>query len=469
MKWLRKWFGAVRTTIQRRSPLSGPERLEGREVPATLTWNVGLGTGYWNVASNWTPDSGSAHVPTADDDVVFDSTASGNCSLSANALCRTLTVTSDYTGMLDLGGKTLTADDGGEDLRGVLNGGIVQNGTLVVYRGQMDVTGGTVAVNLVVGPGNADGTAYVNLGTNVGSSMQTESITVRQGGVAQVVKPALMDSVALYGNLEVKDGGALFFLATVDTVTIGNGGVITVDEGGLLDLASANVTKNNSASYISNYGTVQKTNSGTTTVDMGLKNEASTSLLVNSGGSQVNTADLKFTDDVPGTSFSVIQNDGDIELSNQCFLWAKDGYQQNGGNLRVMGQSSAGTIAGLYADDGKTAEINCGAVILSSGSDYHDSELWSNMTFKFGATSQLTFGINRTSCDQLYTSATVEITAGARAVLTERLGNTGGLSYKFVHTLNGITNTLTLDDQSGYTNNTIDKQNNDNDYVLSNP
>jgi hypothetical protein len=466
--WLRKTFGGDKTTIQRRNPLRGPERLEGREVPATLTWNVGIGTGDWNVATNWTPDAGAVHVPTLNDDVVFNNTGIGNCSLSSDAACRTLTVASNHAGMLDLGGRTLTVDDGGNNLDGTLAGGTISNGTLALYSGRLDVTGGNVNADLLIGPDNLNATANLSVSSNVGSLMATPSITIRQGGTAEVDAPSVGNSVTLSANIEVKSGGAMYFTEPVDTVTIGNGGVITVRSGGLLNLASANVLKTSSGSYIDNYGTVQKTNSGYTTVDMGLKNEASTSLLVNSGGSQFNPAYLKFTDDVANTTWSIIQTDGNIKLYNECFLTANNGYKQDGGNLRVMGSSSGKTLAGLYAwSDGEAAQINGGAVILSDGSSNHYTELDSNMTFWFSATSELRFGINsRTFCDWLHANR-VEITAGATAVLTETVGNVTGKSNLFVTTDLGITGTFTLQDLTGGTGYGLQKKNNDNDYFVN--
>jgi hypothetical protein len=457
-----------------RNPLSALERLEAREVPATLTWAPLFGNTDWNTAANWSPDAGAAHVPTANDDVVFNNTNSGNCDLGpVDVACRTVTFASNFAGTLDLAGRTLTVDDGGAGLDNALGGGTVQNGKLWVYRGRLDVTGGVMNASLAIGPDNASGTATLYVSSNVGSLMATPSITICQGGTAQVIEPSFGNSVTLSANIEVKNGGSLYFTQSVDTVTMGNGGVITVDAGGLLDLASANVLKTTSGSYIDNYGTVQKTNSGDTIVSMGLKNEASTSLLVNSGGSPYNTAYLRFTDDVPGTTWSIIQTDGNIKLYNECQLWPYNGYKQDGGNLCVMG-NTGGSLAALYAiSDGEAAQINGGAVILSDGSNDHGAQLWSNMAFYFGASSELRFGISaRNGCDLLYTQATVQITAGAKAVLTETVDNVGGKSWRFVRTGNpdqqdGITGTFTLDDQSGGMNYTLQKQNNNNDYYIN--
>src|SRR5947207_1969170 len=103
MNWLRKWFGGQKKRpVSYRNPLSGPEglglagvprsssrryhnplgaleRLEAREVPATITWTNLQGNGNWNDDLNWTPPPGGfSHVPTANDDVQFDNTSTAS-------------------------------------------------------------------------------------------------------------------------------------------------------------------------------------------------------------------------------------------------------------------------------------------------------------------------------------------------------------------------------------------------------
>ena len=63
---------------------------------ATITWIAGS-AGNWNTGINW---SGGV-VPGASDDVVFDGTGLGNCTLDVNVSVLSITINSAYTGTLD--------------------------------------------------------------------------------------------------------------------------------------------------------------------------------------------------------------------------------------------------------------------------------------------------------------------------------------------------------------------------------
>jgi hypothetical protein len=241
-----------------------------------------------------------------------------------------------------------------------------------------------------------------------------------------------------------------------------------VRSGGVLDFESTpTIDASDNGSFIDNYGVVQKTTSGATAVQMGVKNEASTAQLVNSGGTtqQVNST-LQLLGKVPSSDFTVVQAGGSTVLYDNSGIDVRYGYQQNAGSLSVMGRPNTegqfrGTRTTLNAEtDGTAAEINGGAVILSDGTDTsHSAELSSNMTFKFGATSELRFGkLPNTSLDLLYTYS-VEIASGAKAVLTEGTTND---SQRFVRTDNGIVGAFTPD-VGTYA---IEKQNGNKDYYL---
>lgn len=81
---------------------------------ATITWTSAV-AGNWNTGANW---SGGV-VPGAADDVVFDGTGVGNCTLDVNATVLSVSANAGYTGAIDLGTNNLsvtgnfTLDHGG--------------------------------------------------------------------------------------------------------------------------------------------------------------------------------------------------------------------------------------------------------------------------------------------------------------------------------------------------------------------
>ena len=66
------------------------ERLEPRDLPATVFWNLNA-DGFWDVAANWRDDQGVHRVPTAVDDVVIDQPAALAVTLRSAAAVRSLT------------------------------------------------------------------------------------------------------------------------------------------------------------------------------------------------------------------------------------------------------------------------------------------------------------------------------------------------------------------------------------------
>jgi len=63
---------------------------------ATKTW-TGSVSNSWNESNNWQPSG----VPTANDDVFFNGEVSSiNCQLSTNKSAKSITIESNYTGIL---------------------------------------------------------------------------------------------------------------------------------------------------------------------------------------------------------------------------------------------------------------------------------------------------------------------------------------------------------------------------------
>jgi hypothetical protein len=305
MKWLSKWFSAVAMESRqlRRRGLC-LEVLEDRAVPTLLYWNPQGGSTDWNTATNWKPGDHftPSRVPSIDDIAIFNATSTSNCTLSGTGTCEELQVTSDYTGTINLNQMTLMMLDTTTGTSN-LNGGSIQGGTLSVGSGTLDLNGTSFAANLVVGPGsNTDRfSAYVMIHSDIQSwDSFTPSVTVVAGGRVDV-----LGTVTISENINVNNGGTFWFTQSAQTVSIGQGSVITVASGGVLDLETPVITATDSSSYISNSGTVQKTGSGETDVYLGLRNEASTALLTISGGTDTGSSTLYFKGVLPGTTTSL--------------------------------------------------------------------------------------------------------------------------------------------------------------------
>lgn len=98
----------------------------------------------WETDANWS----LGHKPTTDEDVIFDNTSVVDCNTTGEGMvCKSLTVTSDYSGTFDANGNTLTASNGNITYDGTANpvfdGLVTVNGSFHVNGARTpDISGG---------------------------------------------------------------------------------------------------------------------------------------------------------------------------------------------------------------------------------------------------------------------------------------------------------------------------------------
>jgi hypothetical protein len=410
-------------------------------VPATLLW-WGGDDGVWSTADNWIDeDTGqpSLNAPTGSDDVGFTAFSSVPCALSSNAACQSLNLTAGFTGSINLNLRSLIVEGHGLNPAGTLAGGRIRDGSVLLNGGVLNQNASVLVRSYLTIGGGAD-PAVVNFYSgsfndpNLGGDF-TPDITVNQAGRLNV-----LGSDNIYANLTINSGGAAIFAQSSpssDVRGIGSPAVIKVNAGGRLDLDSSIITGGAGGTYIDNFGTVQKTAGGTTTAYMGLRNEASSSLLTVNGGSGA-TLDLALN--LPGSLNTVEQVNGATQIypGNELRVWTN--YQQSAGKLSAMGAASGTTVSRLNTDQlagTKFATIDGGSVVLGDGTTNHRSELISNTQFNFKSASTLAFGLNPDALDNdLLMAYKVSIETGATAKLdTTNLGDGAPpFSWQFIDT-----------------------------------
>lgn len=105
---------------------------------AQKTWTNGNASGIWEDDDNWSP----AGVPTESDPVIFDGTSTDDCFVTSVALAATVTVSSSYTGTLEIAdGASLTCS-GNFSTAGATSFTFVINGEF--YTGQLTATAGII-------------------------------------------------------------------------------------------------------------------------------------------------------------------------------------------------------------------------------------------------------------------------------------------------------------------------------------
>lgn len=105
---------------------------------AQKTWTNGNASGNWEDDDNWSP----AGAPTETDAVIFDGTSTDDCFVTSAALAATVTVSSSYTGTLEIAdGATLTCS-GNFSTAGATSFTFVVNGEF--YTGQLTATAGII-------------------------------------------------------------------------------------------------------------------------------------------------------------------------------------------------------------------------------------------------------------------------------------------------------------------------------------
>ncbi len=177
---------------------------------AARFWVTGGVNNNWSTTGNWSTTSGGgggSAVPTASDDVTFDSAGNSACNtLNAARVCKTLTVASGYT-------STLTITSGGT----------------ISVSGNITLNTGFTFVN-----DNA-GDASKGLKMIVAATMTSNGKTVSgpftiEGFTSGTV--TLADALAVSGNLTLNNATSITFSGafdiTADTATISNGEIITL-------------------------------------------------------------------------------------------------------------------------------------------------------------------------------------------------------------------------------------------------
>ncbi|MCB0525719.1 MAG: hypothetical protein KDC86_14455, partial [Saprospiraceae bacterium] len=126
---------------------------------ATITWTNGNSTGVWSDPLNW--DSSS--VPGTSDDVVFDVGSSANCNIDGNYAIRSLTIASDYLGVVSLGSNTLEVSSG---LSIAVASGFDAGTGLIKLVGGQTINSAASLFNMEIGMGsgnlNLSDTVYVD-------------------------------------------------------------------------------------------------------------------------------------------------------------------------------------------------------------------------------------------------------------------------------------------------------------------
>jgi len=154
---------------------------------ATITWIAGS-AGNWNSGINW---SGGV-VPGVSDDVVFDGTGLGNCTLDVNVSVLSIAINSAYTGTLDAVTFNLTTSGNFIDSAGLIlfGTGTWTIGGNLTLRGTSNTDCQSATVNLTGNffsqvPGWIPGTSTWTVGGNVNSYNGSPNNTYKNWSLTQ--------------------------------------------------------------------------------------------------------------------------------------------------------------------------------------------------------------------------------------------------------------------------------------------
>jgi hypothetical protein len=199
----------------------------------------------WSDTSNWSLTDGGTSgvaVPTSADDVYFTSTNVGNCTLTANSQCKSLTIQDGYTGtfasstfdMYVAGNVSMRCTTGAVDLGSgswLIDGDFDFRdcGTWTYTSSNIELTG-VAATTVYVHGGNTSAQRLFNVTIASGANVELGS-----GGTGWTWQGA----VDVYGTLNVPTGRP--FGKSAGTLTVKNGGSITTDGTGYLSLTPVTV------------------------------------------------------------------------------------------------------------------------------------------------------------------------------------------------------------------------------------
>lgn len=190
------------------------------------TGSMGTGSGYWNDTNNWSATSGGnggAGVPTSSDNVFFDNTSAGNCTLDMTPTIINLTISSGYSGStLYLGLYTVTCTG---NISIASNDNLLDAGTSTVVRG------GT-SVGTLINPSLSN--AFYNLRISYETNMLGD--VHAHGGTVTIdsdVRLNMHPGVGVYGDLYVRGHGTVLALngyVSGDHPSDGNAGDVILEE-----------------------------------------------------------------------------------------------------------------------------------------------------------------------------------------------------------------------------------------------
>ncbi len=231
-------------------------------------WTDGTGDGKWSTAGNWQDGA----VPTSTDIASFDSSASGNVSIDANANVKGINIASGYTGTITQSGShTVTLGTSGYVQQGGTfvggSGAITDGGVFTLSAGAFTSTSGILSV---AGNFANSGTFTHNSGTITfagttaisGSSTNTFKNVIISGSSSLTAPSGNMNvagnwtnsgtftansgTVTLTGTGQSISGDSTFYnltksVSSADTLTFGQGSTQTVSNTLTLNGASGNL------------------------------------------------------------------------------------------------------------------------------------------------------------------------------------------------------------------------------------
>ena len=235
---------------------------------ATITWIAGS-AGNWSSGINW---SGGV-APGVSDDVVFDGTGTGNCTLDVNVSVISISVNSGYTGTL--AGATYNVD---------LSGAFTASSGILDFGSGTWTVGGNIS--LVGASSFVTGTATVKaVGTGVSvwlgnnSSKVVDTFEVASGATASTPYYSYCNNLNVVGTLTTT-GGALWRVYEKTTVSGTLNGSAGHDTNDLEIQAGGTVSKSGTV-----YVRKQTTSSSNPVITGGGSCTSSISFNPNQGGS----------------------------------------------------------------------------------------------------------------------------------------------------------------------------------------
>jgi hypothetical protein len=294
------------------------EGLEGRVVPATVSWSNPAG-GAWNTAANWS----TGHLPGAADDVVID--VPGPVTIThATGTDAVHSLTTGGTDTLVVSGGTLSIAS-----TSPLNGPLTLSGGTISGKGELDLnapfswTGGTIS-----GTGSVEVNADLVLSSTGGKTLTGRTLDDNGGTAAWSGTGGItLNAAAVWNNPA----------GTVLTVT-------------------GDASLSGSAGTFNNAGTLQKAaGTGTTTISTSLTNSGT----IDAASGTINVAGR----DITTGSFTV---EAGASLAFNGGIQALEAGASVSGNGNVTFGGGNVTILGSYAVTGSTT--------VSSGTAAFDSD-----------------------------------------------------------------------------------------------